>query len=48
VLLFTIHLELDKIIVYTSRSLAARHFWDALWRGVIQNALELGRKAVAP
>jgi hypothetical protein len=48
VLLFTIHLVLDEITVYTSGSLAATHFLGALWRGVIQHAPELGRKTVSP
>lgn len=47
-LLFTIYLVLDEKTVYASKSLAARHFWGVLWRGVIQHAPELGRKTVAP
>jgi hypothetical protein len=47
-MLFTIHLVLDKITVYTLGSLAARHFLGIPWCGVIQHAPELGRKTVAP
>lgn len=46
-LLFTIHLVLDEITVPTSKSLAARPFGGALWRGVIQHAPDLGRKTIS-